>query len=55
MQVGNDTKLFEVLYVNKAAEAHILAIHALLNPVSSDKAGGEAFFVSDGRPQPFFD
>ncbi|KAH7256275.1 hypothetical protein BKA59DRAFT_467121 [Fusarium tricinctum] len=55
MQVGNDTKLHEFIYVVKAAEAHILALQTLLNPDTADKAGGEAFFISDGRPQPFFE
>ncbi|KAF5985009.1 C-3 sterol dehydrogenase (C-4 decarboxylase) [Fusarium coicis] len=55
MQVGNDKKVFEVLYVKKAAEAHILAMKALLDYEKRDMAGGQAFFVSDGRPQKFFD
>lgn len=55
MQVGNDTKVFEFLYVKKAAEAHILAMKALLDLETRDKAGGEAFFISDGKPQKFFD
>jgi sterol-4alpha-carboxylate 3-dehydrogenase (decarboxylating) len=55
MQVGNDSKVFEFLYVKKAAEAHILAMKALLHPERRDKAGGPAFFISDGKPQKFFD
>ncbi|KAH6960423.1 hypothetical protein DER45DRAFT_557730 [Fusarium avenaceum] len=55
MQVGNDPKLHEFIYVDKAAEAHILALQILLNPDTADQAGGEAFFISDGRPQPFFE
>ncbi|KAL6918994.1 hypothetical protein ACHAPO_009267 [Fusarium lateritium] len=55
MQVGNDDKLFEVAYVKKAAEAHILAMKALLDPTTRVQAGGEAFFISDGKPQKFFD
>ncbi|KAI1033577.1 hypothetical protein LB505_012963 [Fusarium chuoi] len=55
MQVGNDTKVFEFLYVKKAAEAHILAMRALLDSEKRDIAGGQAFFISDGRPQKFFD
>ncbi|KAJ4263391.1 erg26, C-3 sterol dehydrogenase [Fusarium torreyae] len=54
MQVGNNTKVFEFLYIKKAAEAHILAMRSLLNPESS-VAAGEAFFISDGKPHPFFD
>ncbi|CAJ0545255.1 Ff.00g087280.m01.CDS01 [Fusarium sp. VM40] len=55
MQVGDDTKLHEFIYVDKAAEGHILGLQILLNPDTADKAGGEAFFISDGRPQPFFE
>ncbi|KAF5659148.1 C-3 sterol dehydrogenase (C-4 decarboxylase) [Fusarium circinatum] len=54
MQVGNDTKIFEFLYVKKAAEAHIIAMRALLDFERRDIAGGQAFFISDGRPQKFF-
>ncbi|KAF4967691.1 hypothetical protein FSARC_4751 [Fusarium sarcochroum] len=54
MQVGSNTKLFEFLYIDKAAEAHILAMRSLLDPESSG-AAGEAFFISDGKPYPFFD
>ncbi|KAF4955992.1 hypothetical protein FGADI_4165 [Fusarium gaditjirri] len=55
MQVGNDTKVFEFLYVKKAAEAHILAMTALFDLETRDKAGGQAFFISNGKPQKFFD
>ncbi|KAH7006399.1 hypothetical protein EDB82DRAFT_493487 [Fusarium venenatum] len=55
MQVGNDAKLFEVVYVKKAAEAHILAMKTLLDPTTRGQTGGEAFFISDGKPQKFFD
>ncbi|KAF2019867.1 NAD(P)-binding protein [Aaosphaeria arxii CBS 175.79] len=54
-QVGNNTKMFEFVYVDKAAEAHILATQALLDPVRGEGVAGEAFFISDGKPQPFFD
>jgi sterol-4alpha-carboxylate 3-dehydrogenase (decarboxylating) len=55
MQVGQNKKLFEFLYVRKAAEAHILAMRALLDFSKADGVAGEAFFVSDGRPEPFWD
>jgi sterol-4alpha-carboxylate 3-dehydrogenase (decarboxylating) len=54
MQVGDNSKVFEFVYVNKAAEAHILAAHRLLDPKYRDAVAGEAFFISDGRPEPFF-
>lgn len=55
IQVGKNTKLFEFIYVNKAAETHILAMKALLNPKTRDQVGGEDFFISDGKPQKLFD
>lgn len=54
MQLGQNKKLFEFIYVAKAAEAHILAARALLDPDATAGVAGEAFFVSDGRPEPFF-
>ncbi|KAF4455578.1 pyrimidine 5'-nucleotidase [Fusarium austroafricanum] len=38
MQLGKDKKPFEFLYVKKAAEAHILAMNALLDPQTMDWA-----------------
>lgn len=55
MQIGQNQKVFEFLYVKKAAEAHVLALRALLDPASTSSVAGQAFFVSDGRPEPFFD
>jgi sterol-4alpha-carboxylate 3-dehydrogenase (decarboxylating) len=54
MQIGQNKKSFEFVYVAKAAEAHILAARALLNPKTAVSVAGEAFFISDGRPEPFF-
>ncbi|KAH4292405.1 hypothetical protein HBH64_183440 [Parastagonospora nodorum] len=54
MQIGQNKKLFEFVYVGKAAEAHILAARALLDPDTAIGVAGEAFFVSDGRAEPFF-
>jgi sterol-4alpha-carboxylate 3-dehydrogenase (decarboxylating) len=55
MQIGQNKKLFEFVYVANAAEAHILAARALLNPKTAVGVAGEALFISDGRPEPFFD
>jgi sterol-4alpha-carboxylate 3-dehydrogenase (decarboxylating) len=55
MQIGQNKKVFEFIYVAKAAEAHILAARALVDPETVASVGGEAFFISDGRPEPFFD
>ncbi|KAF4624316.1 hypothetical protein G7Y89_g13857 [Cudoniella acicularis] len=54
VQLGKNDKLWEFAYVGKAAEAHILAAKALLRE-SGPKVDGEAFFITDGKPQPFFD
>ncbi|KAF1954376.1 NAD(P)-binding protein [Byssothecium circinans] len=55
MQIGQNKKVFEFVYVAKAAEAHILAVRALMDPKTAAGVAGEAFFISDGRPEPFFD
>lgn len=52
--LGKNEKIWEFLYIKKAAEAHILAAKALLRK-SGPKADGESFFITDGKPQPFFD
>ena len=55
MQIGQNKKPFEFVYASKAAQAHILAAHALIDPHKAVGIAGEAFFISDGRPEPFFD
>jgi sterol-4alpha-carboxylate 3-dehydrogenase (decarboxylating) len=55
IQVGQNKKFFEFVYAPKAAEAHILAARVLLVPETAPGVAGEAFFISDGRPEPFFD
>ncbi|KAK1254892.1 hypothetical protein MKX08_008887 [Trichoderma sp. CBMAI-0020] len=58
MQVGSDSKVFEFCSVHKAAEAHVLAAKALLRvdsaPRQDAQPDGQGYFISDGRPQPFF-
>jgi sterol-4alpha-carboxylate 3-dehydrogenase (decarboxylating) len=53
IQIGDNKRPFEFLYMEKACEAHILAAKALL--AADSKIGGEAFFVSDGVSLPFLD
>lgn len=61
MQLGDDKKLFEFVYVKSASEAHLLAAKALLRTDTtptgreSPKVHGEAFFITDGEPRHFFD
>ena len=57
-QIGNNTNLFDITYVGNAAEAHILAAKALLRdplPTGDLKVDGEAFFITNGDPRPFWD
>ncbi|KAI4261643.1 MAG: hypothetical protein L6R42_003159 [Xanthoria sp. 1 TBL-2021] len=59
-QVGSGKNLFDWTYVANAASAHILASEALLTAASSAKTigpqvAGEAFFITNGDPMPFWD
>lgn len=59
-QVGSGENLFDWTYVANAASAHLLASEALLTATSSDKSSGpqvagEAFFITNGDPMPFWD
>ena len=53
MQIGDNKRLFEFLYVEKACEAYILAAKALL--AGGSHVAGQAFFVSGGVGLPLFD
>lgn len=61
MQLGENKKMFEFVYVKSASEAHVLAAKALLradiagNDKKFPKVHGEAFFITDDKPQYFFD
>lgn len=65
-QLGDNSNLYDWVHVENAATAHILAAKALLAESSSrdeeegeeDKAikvSGEAFFITDDAPLPFWD
>ncbi|KAL8650811.1 MAG: hypothetical protein Q9210_003609 [Variospora velana] len=59
-QVGSGENLFDWTYVANAASAHILASEALLTAAASAKTtgpqvAGEAFFITNGDPMPFWD
>lgn len=51
--VGNGVNLFDFTYVTNVADAHILAIENLLSETKT--AAGEAFFISNCEPVPFWD
>ncbi|KAL8806874.1 MAG: hypothetical protein Q9223_004717 [Gallowayella weberi] len=58
-QIGSGKNLFDWTYVANAASAHILASEALLSAASSKTeqppVAGEAFFITNGDPMPFWD
>lgn len=58
-QIGDNTNLFDFTYVGNCAHAHLLAAVLLLKTSSGEtlKNGtvdGEAFFVSNDQPMPFW-
>ncbi|KAF7502303.1 hypothetical protein GJ744_006146 [Endocarpon pusillum] len=58
IQLGDNSKYFEHVYVQSAARAHVLAARALLDGMHNtlhSKVDGEAFFISDGAPMKFWD
>ncbi|KAF2237991.1 NAD(P)-binding protein [Viridothelium virens] len=60
LQVGDNTNLCEWLSAENAAQAHLLAVEALLaehqQPKEiAERVAGEAFFVTDGEALPFWD
>lgn len=56
IQLGDNTNFYDSIYVGNAASAHITAAKALLVNGGPDlKVDGEAFFVTDDAPMPFWD
>lgn len=56
IQLGDNTNLYDSIYVDNAASAHVAAAKALLrNDASNLKVDGEAFFITDDAPMPFWD
>jgi sterol-4alpha-carboxylate 3-dehydrogenase (decarboxylating) len=56
-QVGDKNALSDWVYVENAADAHVLAAQKLLaSDVDRDmKVDGEAFFITDDNPMPFWE
>lgn len=62
-QIGENVNLFDWVHVENAARAHVLAAKALLAESASSeeeedktrKVSGEAFFITDDAPLPFWD
>ncbi|KAI4274953.1 MAG: hypothetical protein LQ337_003559 [Flavoplaca oasis] len=55
MQLGNNKNLYDAVYVGNAAYAHVLAAKALLKDEPLAGVAGEAFFITDDAPIPFWD
>lgn len=49
--IGDNFNLFDFTYIENAAHAHILASEKL---DTSPEVAGEAFFITNGTPVPFF-
>lgn len=52
IQLGDDKALFEIVAVDNAAHAHVLAARALLNPAT--EIAGQAFSITDGNPMTWY-
>ncbi|MCJ1447642.1 MAG: erg26, C-3 sterol dehydrogenase [Stictis urceolatum] len=61
-QLGDNTNRFDFTYVGNVSYAHLLAANALLQthgmetkPLDYERVDGEAFFVTNDQPVPFWD
>lgn len=61
-QLGSNDNFFDFTYVGNVAYAHVLAAEKLIEaffasapPLSSERIDGEAFFVTNDEPYPFWD
>ena len=56
-QIGDNINLYDTCSVQNAATAHVLAATALLSDQEDPllKVDGEAFFITDGHPVPYWD
>lgn len=53
-QLGDNTNLYDGIYVDNATSAHLMAAKALLRDKASDpKVDGEAFFITDDNSMSF--
>ncbi|KAL9134456.1 MAG: hypothetical protein Q9175_004358 [Cornicularia normoerica] len=55
-QIGDNKNLFDSVSATNVARSHLLAAKALLRQPcdGNGKVGGEAFFITDGNPSPFW-
>ena len=57
IQLGDNTNLFDWVYAGNTTYAHVLAAKALLlgmTDAQASKVDGEAFFITDDHPWPFW-
>lgn len=62
-QLGDNSNLFDTTYAGNASFGHLLAAEALLYtnsmgstvPLDLERVDGEAFFITNGMPVPFWD
>ncbi|KAI4189598.1 MAG: hypothetical protein LQ346_005084 [Caloplaca aetnensis] len=55
IQLGDNSNLYDAIYVGNAASAHLDAAKALLRADATMRVDGEAFFVTDDAAVPFWD
>ncbi|TFK45954.1 NAD(P)-binding protein [Heliocybe sulcata] len=55
MQLGDNTNLFDFLYVENAAYAVILAAEKLSGPVEENPVTGQVSIITNDDPPPFWD
>lgn len=55
IQLGDNKNLYDAVYVGNAASAHVAAAKALLRTEAAMKVDGEAYFITDDAPMPFWD
>jgi sterol-4alpha-carboxylate 3-dehydrogenase (decarboxylating) len=56
VQLGDNTNQWDFVSADNCAQAHLLAMHALLDPSKAQgKVDGEAFNITDNNPIPFWD
>ena len=55
-QIGDNTSLYDFVSAQNVAQAHLLAAKAILSSRDEERAkvDGEAFFITDGDPLPFW-
>jgi sterol-4alpha-carboxylate 3-dehydrogenase (decarboxylating) len=56
MQIGDNSNLFDWTYIGNAVQVHILAADRLFpEHLKYPQVAGEALFISDGEPRPYWD